>query len=79
MRLPQFNRLSEQAQKSLEIPDDAKIVNVIDKFDSGGPIVVVYSSPMTEVEKEKARKQRQWAIDRAIDAIAARSAREVCE
>ena len=42
--------LSERAKEALDIPIDATVVNITNKFSEDGPIVISYSMPKTEEE-----------------------------
>lgn len=71
-RLHQFDYLTELTEwerSLLDIPDDATVMNITDKFREGGPIVVSYTRPRSEEEKQATRRQLQAAIDQAIDAV----------
>lgn len=77
--LPEFENikgLDEEAKKALMIPGDAKVINITNRFEEGGPIIISYSRPTTPEQKAENRKELQRAIDRALDAIAARCERE---
>lgn len=71
-RLKEFDyltELSEEARESLDIPEDAEVVNITDRFREGGPIVVSYTRKTTEEQRQKNRERLQVAIDDAFDAI----------
>lgn len=74
-RLKEFDyltELSEAARESLDIPEDAEVVNITDEFRNGGPIVVSYTRKTTEEQRQKNRDRLQAAIDSAFDDIIAR-------
>lgn len=74
-RLKEFDyltELSEEARASLDIPEDAEVVNITDRFREGGPIVVSWRIPTTEEQRQKNRERLQAAIDSAFDDIIAR-------
>lgn len=78
-RLPEFENikgLDEAGKDALAIPEDAEIVNITNRFEEGGPIIVSWKRTATPEQREKNRMQLQDAIDRALDAIAARCERE---
>ena len=78
-RLPEFENvkgLSEEAKDALAIPEDAEVGNITNEFENGGPIVVSYKRPSTPEQRAKNREELQRAIDRALDAIAARCERD---
>lgn len=71
-RLKEFDyltELSERAKEALEIPEDAKVINITDKFREGGPIVISYSRPTSDAERRENRRRLQYAIDDAFDAV----------
>ncbi len=73
-RLPDFDyliELSEEARETLDIPENAKGVNITDNFCNGGPIVISSSLPTTEEQREDNKKRLQYAIDAAFEAIIA--------
>ncbi len=69
--LPQFERLPESARAATAIPEDAEVVNITDKFDEGGPIVISYTrrSERADEAREENRRNLQFAIDRAFGAL----------
>lgn len=74
-RLKEFDyltELSEKARESLDIPEDAEVVNITDRFREGGPIVVSYTRTGTEKQRQENRRRLQNAIDSAFDDIIAR-------
>lgn len=74
-RLKEFDyltELSEAARESLDIPEDAEVVNITDHFREGGPIVVSYTRRGTEEQRQENRRRLQNAIDSAFDDIIAR-------
>lgn len=74
-RLKEFDyltELSEEAREALDIPEDAEVVNITDRFREGGPIVVSYTRRASDEERQKNRKRLQSAIDSAFDDIVAR-------
>lgn len=74
-RLKEFDyltELSEAARESLDIPEDAEVVNITDEFRNGGPIVVSYTRKTTDEQRQKNRDRLQAAIDSAFDDIIAR-------
>lgn len=71
-RLKEFDyltELSEEARASLDIPEDAEVVNITDRFREGGPIVVSYTRKTTEEQRQENHRRLQDAIDSAFDAI----------
>jgi hypothetical protein len=69
-RLKEFDyltELSEEARAALDIPADANVINITDKFREGGPIVISYSRPTSEAERQENRRRLQYAIDEALD------------
>lgn len=74
-RLKDFDyltELSETARQALDIPEDAEVVNITDKFREGGPIVISYTRKTDEEQRIKNRTNLQRAIDGAFDDIIAR-------
>ena len=74
-RLKEFDyltELSEEAREALDIPEDAEVVNITDRFREGGPIVVSYTRRASDEERQKNRERLQSAIDSAFDDIIAR-------
>ncbi|MBE6733378.1 MAG: hypothetical protein E7561_05210 [Ruminococcaceae bacterium] len=74
-RLKEFDyltELSETARQALDIPEDAEVVNITDKFREGGPIVVSYTRKTDAEQRTKNRADLQRAIDYAFDDIIAR-------
>ena len=74
-RLKEFDyltELSENARQALDIPEDAEVVNITDKFREGGPIVVSYTRKTSEEQLIKNRADLQRAIDGAFEDIIAR-------
>ena len=75
-RLNEFDylaELSERAREALDIPEDAEVINITDKFRDGGPIVISYSRATTEAERQENRRRLQYAIDGALDEISHRA------
>ncbi len=71
-RLKEFDyltELSEEARASLDIPEDAEVVNITDRFREGGPIVVSYTRKTSEAQRQENHRKLQDAIDSAFDAI----------
>lgn len=78
-RLKEFDyltELSEEARASLDIPENAEVVNITDKFREGGPIVVSYTIRGTDEQRKENRRNLQTAIDNALDDIALRCERD---
>lgn len=59
--------LSEPALESIKIPADAEVVNITDKFEEGGPIVVSYSRPRSPEERAEIHERIQRAANEALD------------
>lgn len=71
-RLKEFDyltELSEKAREALDIPANADIVNITNKFCEGGPIVISYSMPTSDAERQENRRRLQYAIDEALDEL----------
>ncbi len=71
-RLKEFDyltELSEKAREALDIPEDAEVVNITDRFREGGPIVVSYTRKVSEEVRLHNRRRLQDAVDSAFDAI----------
>ena len=74
-RLKEFDyltELSEEARAALDIPADASVVNITDRFREGGPIVISYSRQTSDAERRENRRRLQYAIDSALDDITLR-------
>lgn len=52
-RLEMFSHLPEPVQKMFEMDDDQEIVNFIDHFSEGGPVVLVLKRKKTPEEIKK--------------------------
>lgn len=75
-RLKEFEyltELSERAKEALDIPEDAEVVNITDKFREDGPIVISYSTRTTDAERQENRRRLQYAIDGALDELSMQS------
>ena len=61
--------ISDTALETLKIPAGAEIVNITDRFEEGGPIVVSWSLPGSSVEKTENHKRMQRAANEALDEL----------
>lgn len=71
-RLKEFGdltELSERAKEALDIPENAEVINITNKFREGGPIVISYSLPTSDIERQENRRKLQYAVDRALDEL----------
>lgn len=78
-RLKEFDyltELSEEARQALDIPEDAEVVNITDKWREDGPIVVSYTRKTSDEQRAENRRRLQSAIDRAFEAIEERCRRD---
>ena len=56
-RLEMFSHLPETVQKMYELEDDEEIVNFVDHFAEGGPVVHVKTKRSTEEERRRNRER----------------------